>query len=143
MTKAARFARRVGLAIVGFMPLAGAVASVLFVLWANGQLTHGAWHGVGRWFLSSLSHPIGAIVLAQSLYVGLQCILWQRYRTFDRPNGVVWPKVTVVIPAFNEGPMVGRSIRSVARCAYPKELLEIIVVDVQRRSDVDHVSERP
>jgi hyaluronan synthase len=46
-----------------------------------------------------------------------------------------WPMVSVIIPAFNEGPMVERSIRSVALCEYPKERLEIIVVDDGSRDD--------
>jgi glycosyltransferase involved in cell wall biosynthesis len=41
----------------------------------------------------------------------------------------------VVIPAFNEGPMVERSIRSVARSDYPADKLEIIVVDDGSRDD--------
>ena len=133
--RAAKLLRRIGLWIVGFFPLSGAVASVLFVLWANGQLEHGAWTGMGRWFLGSVSHPIAAIVLIQSIYVGMQCVLWQRYEPFERPPNAEWPKVTVVIPAFNEGPMVERSIRSVARSEYPKEQLEIIVVDDGSRDD--------
>ena len=135
MGRAVTFARRVGLWIVGLFPLGGALASILFVLWANGQLQQGAARGLGHWLVASLSHPIGAIVLVQALYVALQCVLWQRYRPFERALGAAWPKVTVVIPAFNEGPMVERSIRSVARSHYPAELLEIIVVDDGSRDD--------
>ncbi|HSQ68399.1 MAG TPA: glycosyltransferase family 2 protein, partial [Polyangiaceae bacterium] len=135
MGRAVTFARRVGLWIVGLFPLGGALASILFVLWTNGRLQQGAARGLGQWLVASLSHPIGAIVLVQALYVALQCVLWQRYRPFERALGAAWPKVTVVIPAFNEGPMVERSIRSVARSHYPAELLEIIVVDDGSRDD--------
>jgi hyaluronan synthase len=64
-----------------------------------------------------------------------------RYRPFERPAPLAedgaagWPKVSVIIPAFNEGPMIERSIRSVARCNYPKDKLEIIVVDDGSRDD--------
>jgi hyaluronan synthase len=86
-------------------------------------------------FTGLLLSPVGWIVLIQALYTGLQSLLWLRYRPFIAPPDVVWPRVSVVIPAFNEGPMVERSIRSVARCDYPKELLEIIVVDDGSRDD--------
>jgi hyaluronan synthase len=41
----------------------------------------------------------------------------------------------VVIPAFNEGPMVCRSIASVAAADYPRDKLEILVVDDGSRDD--------
>jgi hyaluronan synthase len=58
-----------------------------------------------------------------------------RYRPFKAPPGAELPMVSVVIPAFNEGPMVARSIRSVAACDYPKDRLEVIVVDDGSRDD--------
>ena len=56
-------------------------------------------------------------------------LLWFRYRT---PRSAVpgdAPLLTVIIPAYNEGPMVARSIHSVAQARYPRDRLEIIVVD--------------
>jgi hyaluronan synthase len=85
--------------------------------------------------LAVASHPFGAIAIIQAVYTALLSVLWMRYRPFEAPTEVVWPKVTVVIPAYNEGPMVGRSIRSVAACAYPKDKLEVIVVDDGSRDD--------
>ncbi|MEO9143482.1 MAG: glycosyltransferase, partial [Polyangiaceae bacterium] len=105
------------------------------MLWANGSLQVRGLGAIGDWVVGCITNPIGAIVLVQSLYMGLQSVMWQRYRGFVRPERPVWPKVTVVIPAFNEGPMVERSIRSVAKCDYPQELLEIIVVDDGSRDD--------
>ena len=90
---------------------------------------------IAAWLLGCVTHPLGAIVLIQALYTALQSLLWQRYRSFWAPENAVWPKVTVVIPAFNEGPMVERSIRSVARSTYPADKLEIIVVDDGSRDD--------
>jgi hyaluronan synthase len=127
--------RRALLALVGVFPLAGALASLLWLCAARGGLGTRGLLALSDWARGSLTHPIGIIVLAQSLYVALQAILWQRYRPMPRPAGAVWPRVSVVIPAFNEGPMVERSIRSVAQCDYPKELLEIIVVDDGSRDD--------
>ncbi|HWL87299.1 MAG TPA: glycosyltransferase family 2 protein, partial [Polyangiaceae bacterium] len=120
---------------MGSLPFLGAFVSVSFMMWGSGRLETRGFAAFGDWAWGCMTSPIGSIVLIQALYTGLQSILWMRYQPFERPENAVWPKVTVVIPAFNEGPMVERSIRSVARCAYPKELLEIIVVDDGSRDD--------
>ncbi|WP_394841468.1 glycosyltransferase [Pendulispora brunnea] len=135
MTRVLSLAKRLAFTSLGSLPFLGAFISVVFMLWGSGQLHSRGLNALGDWAIACASHPIGAIVLVQAIYTGLQSLLWMRYSTFERPAGAVWPKVTVVIPAFNEGPMVERSIRSVARCSYPKELLEIIVVDDGSRDD--------
>ena len=67
-------------------------------------------------------------------------LLWFRYRrpplaTFDDA-----PAMTVIIPAYNEGAMVARSIESVAQARYPHERLEIFVVDDGSRDDTwEHI----
>jgi len=126
--------RRAARASLGLLPLVGAVLSILWMLLAkNRPEMWGA--AIAAWMLDCITHPLGAIVLIQALYTALQSLLWQRYRPFERPADAAWPKVTVVIPAFNEGPMVQRSIRSVARSSYPADKLEIIVVDDGSRDD--------
>jgi hyaluronan synthase len=55
--------------------------------------------------------------------------LWLRYRPMESVSNARLPKVTVIIPAFNEGALVRQSIRSVAASRYPAEKLQIIVVD--------------
>ncbi|MGH7437031.1 MAG: glycosyltransferase family 2 protein [Polyangiaceae bacterium] len=121
--------------LVGVFPLVGAIASLVYVSFANGALASRGRLAFGDWIVGCASHPIGAIVLVQALYTALQAVLWLRYRPFPRTPGMNWPRVSVVIPAFNEGPMVERSIRSVARCDYDKDKLEIIVVDDGSRDD--------
>ncbi len=127
-------ARRVALASLGMLPLVGAFISIFWM-----QLAHASPQNLGAviaaWLLGCVTHLLGAIVLIQALYTGLQSLLWQRYRPFKRPKGATWPRVTVVIPAFNEGPMVERSIRSVTKSNYPSDRLEIIVVDDGSRDD--------
>jgi hyaluronan synthase len=122
-------------AAVGLFPLVGAVASTLWMVLATGDSAVSGVARVSTWALAMLSSPIGILVLVQSAYTALLSILWMRYRPYVAPEGSTWPRVSVVIPAFNEGPMVERSIRSVARCDYPRELLEIIVVDDGSRDD--------
>ena len=62
-------------------------------------------------------------------------LLWYRYRTPRSADMEQAPLLTVIIPAYNEGPMVARSIHSVAQARYPRERLEIIVVDDGSRDD--------
>ncbi len=128
------YARRVLLATIGLLPLLGALVSIGWMLAATGHFGGGL-AGFGRTVIALLSHPVGACVVIQSVYTGLLSILWIKYKPFEAPKGAVLPKVSVVIPAFNEGPMVERSIRSVATCSYPQELLEVIVVDDGSRDD--------
>ncbi len=127
-------ARRAALAALGMLPLVGAFISIFWMLVAHARPeTLGA--AIAAWLIGCVTHLLGAIVLIQALYTGLQSLLWQRYRPFKRPRGAIWPRVTVVIPAFNEGPMVERSIRSVTKSNYPSDRLEIIVVDDGSRDD--------
>lgn len=110
----------------GLFPIAGAFASLL-VVWALSPS--------GAHPLSSFSHPIGIVVLIQTAYTALLGFLWLKYKPFQAPADAVLPTVSVIIPAFNEGPMVERSIRSVARSDYPLARMEIIVVDDGSRDD--------
>ncbi len=120
--------RRLGGYLAGAAPMLGAVISLLWLAWSSGaEPTSTA--------LAVATHPFGAIAIIQAVYTALLSVLWMRYRPFVAPKDAAWPKVTVVIPAYNEGPMVGRSIRSVAACAYPKDKLEVIVVDDGSRDD--------
>jgi hyaluronan synthase len=121
---------RFGGMLAGAAPLLGAVISMLWLGWSSESSL-----GAGSRALAMISHPIGAIAAIQAVYTGLLSLLWLRYRRFRAPEGWSLPRVTVVIPAFNEGPMVGRSIRSVAACSYPKDRLEVIVVDDGSRDD--------
>ena len=61
--------------------------------------------------------------------LGLRTLLWISYRPAAEADSSEAPKLTVVIPAYNEGAMVQRSIHSCARALYPRDRLEIIVVD--------------
>ncbi len=110
----------------GIFPLLGAVASLgLSCLLRDGP--------GGPW--APLLQPMGIVVLVQAAHTALLAVLWMRYRCFGAPEGASWPSVSVIIPAFNEGPMVERSIRSAALSDYPGAGLEIIVVDDGSRDD--------
>ncbi|MGE5248018.1 MAG: glycosyltransferase family 2 protein [Verrucomicrobiota bacterium] len=67
--------------------------------------------------------------LMGTLMLGFRTILWLRYRPHEPATPEDAPALTVIIPAYNEGAMVAKSIDSVAAAAYPRERLEILVVD--------------
>jgi len=55
--------------------------------------------------------------------------LWIGYRPSASATPSEAPTMTVVIPAYNEGAMVQKSIESVVRAEYPQGSLEVFVVD--------------
>ncbi len=62
-------------------------------------------------------------------------VAWILYRPVASASTGEVLDLTVVIPAYNEGPMVLKSIESVVAAHYPAEKLEIIVVDDGSRDD--------
>ncbi len=68
-------------------------------------------------------------------------LLWLLYRPYEPVSDAEAPFLTVVIPAYNEGAQVRRSIVSSATSRYPRDRLEIIVVDDGSRDDTwEHIS---
>jgi hyaluronan synthase len=117
----------------GLFPLLGTLISIYLAFYL--QATNGSVAEALHRLLASLLRPLGLVVLLQTAYTALQSVLWLRYRPFRAPEGAELPLVSVIIPAFNEGPMVENSIRSAARSDYPHDKLEIIVVDDGSRDD--------
>jgi hyaluronan synthase len=76
-----------------------------------------------------LARPSMLWALMGTLMLGFRTILWFRYRPHAAapPGGA--PPITVIIPAYNEGAMVAKSVASVVAARYPRERLEILVVD--------------
>jgi hyaluronan synthase len=67
--------------------------------------------------------------------LGFRTILWFRYRSAPPATMDDAPSMTVIIPAYNEGAMVLQSIESVAKARYPRDRLELLVVDDGSRDD--------
>ena len=63
------------------------------------------------------------------LLLTIRTALWVRYRGRPAATDADAPFLTVVVPAYNEGAMVERTIDSCAAASYPRDRLEIIVVD--------------
>jgi hyaluronan synthase len=97
-------------------------------------------------WMAAEGHRWGRLIVRPSMLVlalgtGLlvfRTVFWLRYRPFASSSLAAAPSLTVVIPAYNEGPMVMSSIESVATAFYPPEKLEIFVVDDGSTDDTWH-----
>jgi len=86
---------------------------------------------------ASHAHPWSRLIARPSvlwasmglLLIAFRTVQWFRYRPAAPAGPAAAPPLTVIIPAYNEGAMVERTVESVATALYPKERLEIIVVD--------------
>ncbi len=94
-------------------------------------LTTAEAHGIRADFFrpSILWFTMGSMLLL------FRTLLWFTYRPHPLAAREDAPHMTVVIPAYNEGPMVAKAIDSVAAANYPPDRLEIIVVDDGSRDD--------
>ena len=79
---------------------------------------------VGTWYAT-------AMLLLQLVRV----VLVMAYKPMASLPDEKLPSVTVIIPAYNEGPDVSKSIESIARSDYPREKLQIIAVDDGSKDD--------
>ncbi|MCX5893609.1 MAG: glycosyltransferase family 2 protein, partial [Deltaproteobacteria bacterium] len=66
--------------------------------------------------------------LAYLAFQLVRTVLWWRYKPYALPKGRL-PRVTVIIPAYNEGAMVEKAIYAAAASDYPADRLEIICID--------------
>jgi hyaluronan synthase len=74
-------------------------------------------------------------IIMGTLLLVFRTLVWMAYHPFASATMETAPPLTVVIPAYNEGPMVLKSIESVVAAAYPHDRLEIFVVDDGSRDD--------
>ena len=56
-------------------------------------------------------------------HAAIKCDFYRKYSVTD------WPRVTIQLPIFNERYVVKRLIQSVCQFDYPRELLEIQILD--------------
>ena len=104
-------------------------AVVLFLSWRfeifRGVISAARHHQWGHFLVSPaiLWAGMGMLMLL------LRTLLWFRYRTPPLATMDDAPVLTVIIPAYNEGEMVARSIESVVHARYPRDRLEVFVID--------------
>jgi hyaluronan synthase len=72
--------------------------------------------------------------LAFLLFQAVRTVLWWRYRPYPLATQAL-PRVTVIIPAYNEGAMVEKAIYSVAASDYPADRMEIFCIDDGSKDD--------
>ena len=86
----------------------------------------------------SFGSPLMALgacfTLAYLAFQLVRTVLWWRYKSFPLPPGPL-PRVTVIIPAYNEGAMVEKSIYAAVASDYPADRLEIICIDDGSKDD--------
>jgi len=94
-------------------------------------------------------HPLLAIgsgyAVAFLLFQMVRTFFWWRYRPYPLTEGSL-PRVTVIIPAYNEGAMVEKAIYSVVASDYPADRLEIFCIDDGSKDDtwdyIDRAAQR-
>ena len=92
--------------------------------------------------LRLLAYPGLLWTLMGVVLLVFRTVAWMFYRPVPSVSSELAPRLTVVIPAYNEGAMVLRSIVSVAEADYPRDCLEIVVVDDGSADDTwSHITE--
>jgi hyaluronan synthase len=113
-----------------------AVATVAFGAWANWHDFENAIEVLRTTIFGIAYTTIGQICLFINLSaLGWQVILASRYRPWPTCTDEQLPSCTVVVPAYNEGRMVLRTLRSIARSDYPAAKLQIIAIDDGSKDD--------
>jgi hyaluronan synthase len=85
-------------------------------------------------FASPLLALGAGFTLAYLAFQMVRTVLWWRYKSYPVPEGPL-PRVTVIIPAYNEGAMVEKAIYSAVASDYPADRLEIICIDDGSKDD--------
>ena len=88
----------------------------------------------GHW-ATLILRPSMLWALMGMIFLVFRTFLWISYRPFPPASMDDAPSLTVIIPAYNEGPMVKKAIYSVLASNYPLKKLEIMVIDDGSRDD--------
>lgn len=117
-----------------FLIFAGIAGSLLYASSSHivdPLLGAAAQHG----WMAILLRPSLLWFSAAMLMLAVRTALWLNYRPFAPAAMEDAPSLTVVIPAYNEGAMVAKTVESVLAANYPKERLQILVIDDGSRDD--------
>ena len=112
-----------GLAIIAYASLSGGIFTPVF----NKLSAH-------KW-TKFLLRPSLMWGFMGTSFLFFRTFLWFKYRSIPSASFREAPFLTVIIPAYNEGAMVEKTIDSVAAAAYPRDRLEIFVVDDGSKDD--------
>jgi hyaluronan synthase len=88
----------------------------------------------------AIARPSAIWIIMGTMLLGFRTVLLFRYRAAAAAEPLSAPMLTVIIPAYNEGAMVGQTVDSIAQADYPRDRLEIFVVDDGSRDDTwEHI----
>jgi hyaluronan synthase len=108
---------------------------ILWVAYSTGALFNG-YSGLHNSMLGGFVMKFGGVYAGIMLLVTIgRAVLVAMYRPMKSLEDKDLPSVTVIIPAYNEGPDVAKSIDSIARSNYPREKLQIIAIDDGSKDD--------
>lgn len=119
--------KAVTLAVVGIFVVASIYYGSFAQLWAM-TIARGRVFS----FFTYASISYSAITL---LYLLFRTFLWVAYRPHTIEAGDNMPFVSVIIPAYNEGALVEKSIKAAIESGYPLHKLEVICVDDGSKDD--------
>jgi hyaluronan synthase len=121
--------------------IVASLAGVVYAAW-SGKVFQPVFDAVAQneW-TAMIARPSMLWMLMGTMLLAFRTFLWFRYRPLSPADLDNAPALTVIIPAYNEGAMVEKSIASVAAANYPKGRLEIFVVDDGSSDDTwEHIS---
>ena len=79
---------------------------------------------------------IGFFLLAGNIgFLLYIAFLYFRYKVIDSVSDEELPKCTVIVPAYNEGELVYKTLTSLAKSNYPKDKVQIISIDDGSQDD--------
>lgn len=82
-----------------------------------------------RQWMRLILRPTILWMLMGTVLLSFRTIFWLRYLPFASATFAEAPYLSVIIPAYNEGAMVLKTVESVAAARYPQDRLEIFLVD--------------
>lgn len=73
---------------------------------------------------------VASLVVTFYIYVGYPCLIFLLRLAVPKPirRAAIHPRVTLIIPAFNEARVIADKIENSLRLQYPSDSLEILVV---------------
>ena len=83
----------------------------------------------------SAAPVLSALSITLGLVLALRLGLWLAYRPSPAISEEALPSLTVVVPAYNEGPGVVTTLVSLLTSRYPRERLQVIAVDDGSKDD--------
>lgn len=58
-------------------------------------------------------------------------------KRYKKPPKAKWPSISIIIPAYNEGEAIYTTAQSILKCDYPKELIEMFIVNDGSTDDTE------